>query len=118
MPKKILGFKALRNKQISSTPLIKKLQNEIMAVTATYRRDKTEALAFKLMMLHQKLLDKWRLEKQLKFKAWLSKLSKLGYHRATRSFYAELDSRSNTPDKIRPIKNKYGMLSTSLAECL
>ena len=116
--KKFLDFKKLKNKQAFSTPLFKKLQKEIMAVTATYRRDKTEALAFKLMLLHQKLLDKWRLEKQLKFKAWLSKLNKLGYHRATRSFYAELNSRSNTPDKIRPIRNKLGILSTSLAECL
>ena len=52
------------------------------------------------------------------FKKWLSKVNKLGYQRATRSFYAELSSKNLSREQVRPIRNKNGSLSTSLSECL
>ena len=117
--KLISRLKTRNHKRAALSRPIRKLQFEVMFATAAYRRGKTEALAFKLSLLHKKLLEKCHSERQLKFKTWLSKLNKLGYCRATRSFYSELSSRSNIPDNvIRPIRNEKGTLSTSLAECL
>ena len=114
--KSILGFRKRSVFSRKPSPMIKKLQNEIDIVTV--RSKDTEFRNFRLKLLHKRLLNQWSLEKQLKFKRWLSKLNKLGYSRATRSFYAELNSKSIIPEQIRPIRDLNGMLSTCLAECL
>ena len=115
--KSILGFKKtdIYNPK-SVSPTIKKLPNEISSVSAFEKE--SELKIFKLKLLHKRLLHQWSLERQLKFKRWLSKLNKLGYTRATRSFYAELKSKSIIPEQIRPIRNKRGVLSPSLLDCL
>ena len=83
-----------------------------------YNRDRTDTMEFKVRTLHKLLLEKWHSEKKQKFCDWVSNLNKLDYFKATRSFYAELRSRSNLPELIGPVRDASGSLSTDLTQCL
>ena len=91
---------------------------KISLTTAMYQNDRSDLLLVKLQILHKQLIDQQRSDKHRKFANWVKKLNILDYQRATRSFFAELKSKSNSVEHISPIKSRSGQLSTTLQGCL
>ena len=60
----ILRLKTRNHKRAALSRPTRKLQFEVMFATAAYRRGKTEALEFKLSLLHKKLLEQCRMKVQ------------------------------------------------------
>ena len=82
------------------------------------RTKRTSELIQKFRILEKDLYEVWTQEKQTQWALWLKKLNNLGYHKATREFYAELRHRNSKMEEFGPIMNKDGVLSTSIEECL
>ena len=68
--------------------------------------------------MHKQLLDGDKFERQTKYAEWVSKLNQLDYDKATRSFFAELNSKSQVKESFGSIRDEDGNLSTTFQATL
>ena len=113
----MIGF-AKNNSKKALSKQVQILQRKIRLATVLYQRYKNDLFLARLQILHKLLIDQDILDQHQKYAEWVSKLNKLDYHRATRSFFAELKSKNKTSEHFGPIINASGDLSTTLQGCL
>ena len=113
-----LGYSTKIGKKCINSHQVVKIQLYVKYYTALYALNSSEINLAKLQLAHKQLQEVWQIERQKSFVKWLSKLDKLTYQRATRSFFSELRSRNHKSDEFGPIENSKGVISKSLPECL
>ena len=129
--KKNIGYRKQSTQRVPQTLVIKTLQEKINETTtmleresAKTGRDETEvsrnieALVHRMNLLERELYSQWTKSQQRKFSKWLGKLNTLDYYKATRTFFAELNSMNRNAENFGPIVNKNGQISTSRKQCL
>ena len=128
---KHIGYRKPGRRIVPESVVIRTLQEKINETTAMIEREKTrsrsrntqnrtemEVLVQRLTFLEKELYTQWENNQHRKFARWLDKLNTLDYHKATRTFYAEMRSKSRDSEHFGPIVDKQGQLSTSLEQCL
>ena len=100
----VIGFVKTNNRRSPLSNKVQNLQRKISLATAMYQNDGSSLLLVRVQILRKPLIDQQRFDKCQKFSNWVSKLRKLDYQRATRSFFAELKSKSTSVQfKIRRV---------------
>ena len=115
---RILGFAKNSKKREYISKRTREIQDQIELTHAQYLQRKTGKLHIRLHLLEKELTTSTNNDAHIHFNNWLSKLNKLDYSKATRSFFSELKQRSRDPEYFGPVKNSDGTLSTNLHECL
>ena len=115
---KQLGYSKYGTKPSKVSTNIIKLQDNVKYSTAVYNRNSCDKNLLRLQISHKELARQWQHERQQEFIDWLAKLNALHHQQATRSFYAELNSRQMNADYLGPIENDRGKISRGPEECL
>ena len=110
----LLGFSEGNLRKRTMSRRAQKIQRKIQLTTKLYMRDKSDRLHCRLQILHRQLFHQDRMDEHKKYVSWVSKLNKMNYSRASRSFFAELKSKNNIIEFFGPIKSLSGQLSTTL----
>ena len=127
---KCVGYRKGRRKSVPVSTAIRTMQARIKQTTRQIekqmRKDgdkqitkrKRNELVQRYQIMEKELYKQCEIEKQMKWAQWIKKLNALDYHKATRSFYAEVRGKCLEEEELGPIVNGEGTLSTTLEECL
>ena len=111
--------------------MIRTLQEKIKETNAMIERElgkrreedkeaneEIDVLVHRLGILEKELYKQWTENQHRTFAKWLGKLNKLGYNKASRTFFQELNRKNRSKEHFGPIVNKEGEISTSRKQCL
>ena len=126
-----IGYRKARSRIIPENLIIRSLQEKIKETSAMIEREveanrtrkkarnkEIDVLVHRLSLLENELYNQWESNRHKQFAKWLNKLNGLNFHKATRTFYSEINRKARKLEHFGPIVNKDRELSTSSTQCL